>query len=460
MTLLNDRFEVVRELGRGGQGTTHFAIDRETGEEVALKELDFRHVSDWKAHELFEREGETLCSLQHPAIPRYVDAFVVEEASGVRLCLVQEYVEGITLLEELHDGRRWSADDLLDDATQLLDILVYLHELSPPVVHRDIKPSNIIRRPDGTLALIDFGAAQNALPETVGGSTVIGTPGYMAIEQLMGRAVPASDVYALGATLIQLATRTEPSKLPTSHNKLIFRDRAEHLPDTLLDVLDKMTEPSAERRYPNGAAARRALIDPEASLKPGELERDSLISSYVDDAGALELVTKRYGGAQTLVQVAQGPQSLTLRCTSPKAADPQAAIGCAVDAIGAAALVLSVRFGWGAIGFVVLSWLALRWALTSGSRSVEERFDVLSLEVGAEQFKLVNEGRVTQGDTSKLAGVSLEDGALKLLRTNDTPLVLLDLAEEELEKWPGTTRFLDRTVKTLAEERSFSTKGS
>ena len=97
--------------------------------------------------------------------------------------------------------------------SRVLDILVYLHGRSPPVIHRDLKPANILRAPDGTVSLVDFGGVTGALREE-GGSTVVGTYGYMAPEQLHGAAGPATDlVRALGATIVSLAGGVEPEKV-------------------------------------------------------------------------------------------------------------------------------------------------------------------------------------------------------------------------------------------------------
>lgn len=262
--LVANRFEIRGEIGRGSQAVTFRAFDRETGRVVALKELDFRRVEDWKSQELFEREGKTLQALDHPAIPRYVAAFAVEDDDSYRLFLAQEFVDGPTLAEELAGGKRWSEDELLADVTLLLEALRYLHERSPAVIHRDVKPSNIIRRADGRLALVDFGAVQNSLPQTVGGSTVIGTPGYMPMEQLMGRAAPASDLYALGATLVHLLTGTAPSALPVERNRMVFRDKVRVSP-WLLRVLHKLTEPNIEDRY---TEASEVVHDLAARFEP------------------------------------------------------------------------------------------------------------------------------------------------------------------------------------------------
>ncbi len=201
--LVAGRYRVLADIGRGAQARTYRALDGETGEEVALKELDLKRAQDWKAIELFEREGRVLGSLDHPGIPRYLDAFSVEDDDGTtRFLLAQEFVAGESLRERIEAGH------LLDEAQaralldSLFGILDYLHSHSPPVVHRDIKPANIIVRDSADFALVDFGAVQEVVQQTVGGDTIVGTSGFLPPEQLMGRARPASDLYALGATVV------------------------------------------------------------------------------------------------------------------------------------------------------------------------------------------------------------------------------------------------------------------
>ena len=145
-------------------------------------------------------------------------------------------------------------NDLID---QMLDILSYLHAKSPPVVHRDIKPSNIIARPDGSYALIDFGAVQTIVQDTVGGSTVVGTAGYSPPEQMMGRAVPASDLYALGATAVALLSGESPSDLPVERMKIRFR-QAIDVDDELGAFLDRLLAPDASDRFEDAEAAQWA----------------------------------------------------------------------------------------------------------------------------------------------------------------------------------------------------------
>ena len=134
-----------------------------------------------------------------------------------------EKIEGESLAALRKRGGALSEGEvvrLLRDAAEVLD---YLHGRAPPVIHRDLKPGNVIRRPDGSFAFVDFGAVRDKLrPE--GGSTVVGTFGYMAPEQFQGRALPASDVYAIGATALAMLTGQQPEDLP--HKGLAIDVRA------------------------------------------------------------------------------------------------------------------------------------------------------------------------------------------------------------------------------------------
>lgn len=254
-----ERYELGEPLGQGGQGRTYRARDRETDRPVAVKVIQLGSASGgWKSFDLFERECQVLRSLEHPAIPRYLDTFAIEEEG--RYFLVMELVEGESLRALLLERQTLSEGQLWNLLHQALEILDYLHGRRPPVIHRDLKPANLIRRPDGRLALVDFGGVRVALqPE--GGSTMIGTFGYMAPEQLHGEATPATDLYALGATLAALASGTEADKLPRQGLKV---DLAAVLPDSLLRaLLSRLLEPDPTNR-PASVAAVRALAAPGA----------------------------------------------------------------------------------------------------------------------------------------------------------------------------------------------------
>ena len=271
-TLQDGRYEIAGLLGVGGQGRTWLANDTTTDTSVAIKEMAMATALDWKAVELFEREATVLESLDHPAIPRYVDAFHVDSLSGVRFCLVQEFVDG-TCIETEMASRRYDEADALALLREVCEILGYLHLLKPPVIHRDLKPSNLMRRRNGALALIDFGAVSTVNPDLTGGSTIVGTNGYMPIEQFMGRAEPRTDLYALGATVVHLLSRTHPADLPVERSRLQFADRVD-LSDDVADLLTDLVAPIVDDR-PESAQAVIDRIDAILAPAPVAPERST-----------------------------------------------------------------------------------------------------------------------------------------------------------------------------------------
>jgi serine/threonine protein kinase len=175
---------------------------------------------------------------------------------------VQQLVEGKSLAQAIADGWHGSEEDIKQIAEQVLDVLIYLHELKPPVIHRDIKPQNVILQPNRKIALVDFGAVQDTYRSTqVGGSTVVGTYGYMPPEQFRGKAVPATDLYALGATILFLLTGRSPVELPEIKLKLSFRDSV-NISSHFADWLDKMIEPAIEDRFSSAKQSLNALQNP------------------------------------------------------------------------------------------------------------------------------------------------------------------------------------------------------
>lgn len=265
-TAIGGRFKILEDLGSGGQGHTYLAEDSSTGEHVALKELAVGRINDWKALELFDREAEVLKALEHPGIPKHIDAFHIDTDAGRRFFLVQELVDGHDLEKILQSTGPWKERVVIQMALEVTNILRYLHQLSPPVIHRDLKPSNIIRRENGTFALIDFGAVQNVVPKTVGGSTIAGTPGYMPIEQIMGRSVPATDFYALGATMIHLLSAVHPADLPIVRSRMQFEQHVNASP-SLAKLLGEMVEPAVEDRPKDVDEVFRRLAQPPAPVQ-------------------------------------------------------------------------------------------------------------------------------------------------------------------------------------------------
>lgn len=266
------RYEVQQLLGKKAGRRTLIARDLNTQELVIIKLLSFGNDFEWDDLKLFEREAETLKSLSHPLIPRYLDYFEVNSPIIKGFALVQTYIPAKTLEQYFQTGRTFTEAEVKQIAKALLEILIYLHGLYPPVIHRDIKPSNILLgersgNSVGQVYLVDFGSVQTVLATETGTRTVVGSYGYMPQEQFGGRTVPASDIYSLGATLIYLVTGTHPADLPQKDFRIQFEQVANVSPG-LTRWLKSMTEPSLERRFSSATEAMAALEKPQTTNLP------------------------------------------------------------------------------------------------------------------------------------------------------------------------------------------------
>ncbi len=258
--LLNNRYELQDILGRGGFATTYRALDTQTNQCCAIKCLSFRKLDEWKTYELFEREANILKTSDHPQIPKHLDFFSVESGEDVQFYLVQEYIDGKSLAQKLAEGTHFTEREVIDVGLEILNILDYLHSFTPPIIHRDIKPSNIIVTPEGRVVLIDFGAVREKICadySTIGGgSTIVGTYGYMPFEQFEGRAMPASDIYSLGMTLTTLLSRTSLGETEHS-NTALLRQFSPNISRSCRLVLERMTLSDWKQRYQSSHSVRK-----------------------------------------------------------------------------------------------------------------------------------------------------------------------------------------------------------
>jgi hypothetical protein len=254
-------YQLLQCLSSNGGRETWLASDLRSNQQVIFKSLFCGRDMQWQDLKLMEREAETLRALEHPNIPQHLDSFWFPQPEGSYFCLVHQYIEGISLAEAVRQGRRFTLQQVEHIARKILSILEYLHRLSPPVIHRDVKPSNILIAPDEELHLLDFGSVQAA---AAGRSTitVVGTFGFMPPEQFGGVAEPASDLYALGATLLFLLTGRDPSTLP---RKSLRFDLQGLLPEgnNVEGWLTKVLEPEPDNRFRTAQEALNALEDPQ-----------------------------------------------------------------------------------------------------------------------------------------------------------------------------------------------------
>lgn len=279
--LLQNRYQLQSLLGNNGIRQTWLALDLQAPDvqkkQVVVKILAFGGAVQWDDLKLFEREAQILQQLNHPRIPKYVDYFCIDDQT-LWFGLVQEYIPGESLKELLVLGKRFTQKQARKIAVEVLNILTVLHELNPVVLHRDIKPSNLIWGEDDSIYLVDFGAVQDKAAKEGVSFTVVGTYGYAPMEQFGGRAVAASDLYALGASLIHLLTGTSPSDLPQRDLRIQFTDRV-NLSPSFVSWLEKMTEPAPEQRF---ATAQQALI----ALKSGlTAKKQSQLPEVINNSG-------------------------------------------------------------------------------------------------------------------------------------------------------------------------------
>ena len=251
--LLDGRYRVVRELGGGGFGKTYEVQDSDPqkagGGKPAHKVLKVLLHNHPKYVELFEREVNVLSRLKHPGIPKVeADAhftFFLKNSNVPLYCLVMEKIEGLNLSQYMTQrGKCITQKMAIQWLMQLLRILEEIHRHN--FFHRDIKPSNIMLRSTGQLVLIDFGTAREVTEtylskQSSGGVTGLFSAGYSPIEQLNGQAVPQSDFFALGRTLVYLLTGKHPSELYDSHvDQLNWRQCVPNLSPEFADVVDNI----------------------------------------------------------------------------------------------------------------------------------------------------------------------------------------------------------------------------
>ena len=281
--LLGSRYQMIRELGRGGFGHTYLAEDTHRFNELCVLKEFIPQVEGesalQKAKQLFEREAGVLHQLKHPQIPQFRELLRVQTGGKGRLFLVQDYVEGPTYRDLLHQRKRYgesfSEAEAMQLLEQLLPVIAYIHSVG--VIHRDIAPDNLIRRDaDGLPVLIDFGGVKQLaatveqqlgvvgsegwMSESNGNVTRLGKVGYAPEEQIeSGIANPTSDLYGLAATVLTLLTGQAPQELYDRYTQVWHWRQGGMLEPRLGTVLDRMLSPHVTDRYPSAQAVMQGL---------------------------------------------------------------------------------------------------------------------------------------------------------------------------------------------------------
>jgi serine/threonine protein kinase len=285
-TILVNRYQIREQLSQKNGRRTFLAQDLQSQDVVIVKILRFDVDFEWDDLKLFEREASTLKNLNHPAIPRYLDYFDVEEPDTRGFALVQTYIDAPSLETVVRKGRKFSEAEVIELADRILTILAYLHNQIPSVIHRDIKPSNILigdrsGNSVGKIYLVDFGSVQTFASKDRGTITIVGSDGYIPLEQFSGQTTTASDLYSLGMTIIYLLTGTHPTELEKVNGRVKFTAK---ISSRFHRWIEKITHPFLDKRFDSVKSAQIALASDDGSygdfihLKPANTK----ISLYRD----------------------------------------------------------------------------------------------------------------------------------------------------------------------------------
>ncbi len=280
-SILNRRYKILEIISAGGMSTVLKAEDQNLGNSICvIKEMSNYFNSQKEriyAIQKFKEEAFILAKMRYSNIPVVTDYFVEND----KYYLVMNYIYGKNLKQVLlaHKDKRLSEDEVKNIGIQICGILEYLHNLNPPIIHRDLKPTNfIMEEGTGKVILIDFGIARKFEPEKTG--TLIGTPGYMAPEQYIGKIDLKSDIFGLGATLHHLITGEDPADRESLEFSLVTKLRPE-ISLHMENIISRALEQDTARRFRSATEMKQALMQKEyiempvrkTPFKPSEKSR-------------------------------------------------------------------------------------------------------------------------------------------------------------------------------------------
>lgn len=247
-SVIDGKYKILNVIGRGGMSVVYLAMNERVNKQWAVKEVRKEGVRDlW----MEQKEIEMMKKLKHPHLPSVVD--VIERRDS--LLIVMDYIEGRSLQDLLAEQGALPQEQVLRWAGQLCEVLFYLHTREPAIIYRDMKPANVMLKPDGSVMLIDFGAAREYKPRNLKDTVSLGTRGYAAPEQYerTGQSDARTDIYGLGVMLFQLLTGESPHALrPIGQVNPSFSSGLEA-------IIVKCTQIKKEERYQSCMELKYAL---------------------------------------------------------------------------------------------------------------------------------------------------------------------------------------------------------
>ena len=328
-TVIDGKYEVLREIGRGGMSVVYLAMDTHLNKQWAVKEI--RKKGSGKNDEIVVNsllaEANMMKRLDHPSLPRIVD--IID--NGVTIYVVMDYIEGESLDKILNEYGAQSEEMVIGWAKQLCDALGYLHSQKPPIIYRDMKPANVMLKPEGNIKIIDFGIAREYKEQNLADTTVLGTKGYAPPEQYSGQTDARSDIFALGMTMHHLLTGVDPR---SGEAYAPVRQWNPELSEGIEIIIDRCVEPAAENRYQSCSDLLYDLEHPELITKGFKKKQKRKLWSFIMSA-ALCVVMALAGVVLNMSATAVNNQDYDANISSSDPTKYFAAVGIYPDRVDA-----------------------------------------------------------------------------------------------------------------------------
>lgn len=276
--IIVDKYEILKQIGKGGMSTVYLAMDKNLNKQWAVKEI-LKEESNDKDEIVVNSllaEAHLMKRLDHPALPRIVD--IIDDKENDTLFVVMDYIEGESLDNVLKAEGPQSEETVINWAKQLCDALGYLHSQKPPIVYRDMKPANVMLKPEGNIKIIDFGIAREYKDQKLQDTTVLGTKGYAPPEQYSGQTDARSDIYALGMTMHHLLTGVDPR---AGDAYVPVRQWNPELSEGIEAIIDKCVQPAAENRYQTCADLLYDLDHPDLITQGYKKKQKMKLGSFI-----------------------------------------------------------------------------------------------------------------------------------------------------------------------------------
>lgn len=275
-TVIDGKYEILKEIGRGGMSIVYLAMDKHLNKQWAVKEI--RKKGSGKNDEIVVNsllaEANMMKKLDHPSLPRIVD--IID--NGITIYIVMDYIEGESLDKILNEYGAQPEELVVNWAKQLCDALSYLHSQKPSIIYRDMKPANVMLKPEGNIKIIDFGIAREYKEQSLADTTVLGTKGYAPPEQYSGQTDPRSDIFALGMTMHHLLTGVDPR---SGEVYAPVRQWNPDLSEGIEIIIDRCVEPAAENRYQSCADLLYDLEHPDLITRGFKKKQKRKLASFI-----------------------------------------------------------------------------------------------------------------------------------------------------------------------------------